>query len=233
MGHDEQATVRQGVRTITMRYAGKPEYDEARWEVCQKLVGMGITPSDYTWDITKHDPNKFQETRETKVRYTLTLKSDTELFWTTDYQSDVDSIMEAMPDIFTKERIEIETISVATYAGGSNQHLFTCWSDLNDSEFDDGFNIEKDGVVVAGRGDTVKGSLTITIIGPSNALDTEFVETSVAFLTHRWDSVYRSLGFTEPIFDCEVNLSYNKRLDCDVKWLVDALPSDAKKEEEE
>ncbi len=55
----------------------------------------------------------------------------------------------------------------------------------------------------------------------------------MALLTIVWDSVFRWLGFSEPIFDCEVKLSYNKRLDCDVKWLVDALPSDAKKEEEE
>lgn len=232
MKTDEQPTVRQGIRTITMRYATKPEVLDERYEVCQKLVALGITPSDYSWDISKHNPEAFQEVKETKTRYSLTLKSDKELVWFTDYQSDIDSIMEAMPDVFTKSKVKYDEISVQTYAGGSNQHLFTCWSDLNDSEFDDGFSISLDGVDIAGRGDTVKGSLSITIVGPSNNLDSEFVENAVAFLTHRWDSVYRALGFGQPIFDCEVNLSYNKKLDCDVKWLVDALPSDAKEEEE-
>ena len=65
---------------------------------------------------------------------------------------------------------------------------------------------------------------------PSESLESEFVEDAVGFLTHRWDSVFRSHGFKDSTFDCQVDLFVKKVVACDVSWLAKQMP---REEEEE
>lgn len=230
MGTTKEAQ-RQAVRTITVSYETKEE--TRALEVCRALTDMGIMALDNTWEYQEFNRDAFADKEQEDTKYTLTLKTNPELVWVSDYRSDCESIMEAMPDIFDFDQITTKTLSPPRWIGGSRQSLLVKWSDMA-GDNDDGYSIVDldTNTVISAKGSTIDGSLTITIVGPSDSLEGEFVEESVGFLTHRWDSVFRSFGFADPLFNCEVNLSYHKVVGCDVSWLAKQMPRDAKQEEE-
>lgn len=214
---------RTAVRRITIEYENRQETKPL--EVCRALTEMGIMALDNTWSSNgEFDADHFADREVKEIKYEVILLADPSKVWITEYFSDTEALTAAMPDTFDVRKVVSVKKAPPRWVGGPNQYILAKWCDLSE-EYEDGFEITtKSGANISARGCTNKGRLTIEIIGPSDSLDTQSVEEAVGFLTHRWDSVFRSFGFSGSTFDCEVNLSYNKVVACDVSWLAKQMP---------
>lgn len=214
---------RTAVRRITIEYENREEVKQL--DLCRALTGMGIMALDNTWSSSgEFDADHFADAEVKETTYEVILLADPSKVWITEYQSDTEALTAAMPDTFDVRKVVSVKTAPPRWAGGGNQYILAKWCDLSE-DYEDGFEIiTKGGATISARGSTISGRLTIEIIGPSDSLDTQSVEEAVGFLTHRWDSVFRSFGFSGSTFDCEVNLSYNKVVACDVSWLAKQMP---------